>query len=42
LEALDIISLRMIAPSPMALRVRVVSYALGAYKVFVERFVIKT
>ena len=27
---------------PTALRVRVVSYALGAYKVFIESFVIET
>jgi hypothetical protein len=31
-------SLRMTPPPPPALRARAVGYALGAYKVFIERF----
>jgi hypothetical protein len=39
-EILEIRSLRMTLPP--ALRAKVVSYALGVYKVFIENFVIET
>jgi len=29
-------------PSPMALSARVVSYALGTYKVYIERVIVET
>ena len=32
----------MTTPPPTALRARVVSYALGAYKVFIESVVVET
>jgi hypothetical protein len=38
---LEIRSLRMTTPPP-ALRARVVSYALGAYKAFIESAVVET
>jgi hypothetical protein len=41
LKFLEIRYLRMAAP-PTALRVKAVSYALGAYKVFKERVIVET
>jgi hypothetical protein len=32
----------MTTPLPISLRARVVSYTLGAYKVFIESFVVET
>ena len=42
LKVFEIRSLRMATPPPIALRARVVSYALGAYKVFIESVVVET